>query len=76
MGRYLKNQIAVEAVRWFKHGDHPAVVPDPSDDSIGYVDTPEGRLRVERGDWIITGIAGENYPCKGDIFGQLYKPID
>ena len=76
MGRYLKNQLAVEASRWFRHGDHPAVLPDTSDDSIGYVDTPEGRLRVEPGDWIITGIAGENYPCKSDIFGQLYKPID
>jgi hypothetical protein len=76
MGRYLKNQLAVEAVRWFRHGDHPAVTPDPSDESIGYVDTPEGRLKVESGDWIITGIAGENYPCKADIFGQLYRPMD
>ena len=76
MGRYLKNQLAVEASRWFKHGDHPAVVQDPSDPSIGYVDTPEGRLKVEPGDWVITGIAGETYPCKSDIFGQLYTPID
>ena len=76
MGRYVKNQLEVEAVRWFKHGDHPAVMADPSDDSIGYVDTPEGRLRVERGDWIITGIAGETYPCKSDVFGQLYRPAD
>ena len=76
MGRYLKNQLAVEAVRWFRHGDHPAVISDPSDESIGYIDTPEGRLKVEPGDWVITGIAGENYPCKSDIFGQLYKPVD
>jgi len=76
MGRYLKNQLAVEAVRWFRRGDHPAVISDPSDESIGYIDTPEGRLKVEAGDWIITGIAGENYPCKSDIFGQLYKPMD
>lgn len=76
MGRYLKNQVAVEAVRWFKHGDHPAVIRDSSDDSVGYVDTPEGRLKVEPGDWVITGIAGENYPCKSDIFGQLYRPMD
>ena len=45
-------------------------------DAIGYIYTPEGRLRVEAGDWIITGIAGENYPCKPDIFEQLYKPAD
>jgi hypothetical protein len=76
MGRYLKNQLVVEAVRWFKHGDHPAVIADPEDSSIGYIDTPEGRLRVDPGDWVITGIAGENYPCKTHVFGQLYKPLD
>ena len=76
MGRYVKNQLVVEAVRWFKPGDHPAVVTDPEDDSIGYVDTPEGRLRVEPGDWVITGIAGEHYPCKSDVFGRLYRPVE
>jgi hypothetical protein len=76
MGRYLKKQVVVEAVQWFKHGDHPAVHAEAGEDDVGYVDTPEGRLRVEPGDWIITGIAGENYPCKPDIFKQLYTPAD
>jgi hypothetical protein len=73
MGRYLKKAIVVEAVQWFRHGDHPAVIAE-SNGRTGYVDTPEGRLTVEPGDWIITGIAGENYPCKPDIFKQLYTP--
>jgi hypothetical protein len=74
MSRYLKKQVVVEAVQWFKHGDHPAVFPESAADDFGYIDTPEGRLRVEAGDWIITGIAGENYPCKPEIFEQLYTP--
>jgi hypothetical protein len=74
MARYLKKQLVVEAVQWFKHGDHPAVTADG--DATGYVDTPEGRLRVEPGDWIITGVAGENYPCKPDVFERLYTPAD
>jgi hypothetical protein len=45
-------------------------------DATGYIDTPEGRLRVEPGDWIITGIADENHPCKPDIFQELYTPAD
>jgi len=73
MARYVKQSVVVEAVQWFKHGDHSAVVAASALDSIGYIDTPEGRLRVEAGDWIITGIAGENYPCKPKIFEQLYK---
>jgi hypothetical protein len=76
MGRYQKKQVVVEAVQWFKPGDHPAVVAEPGPDPIGYVDTPEGRLRVDPGDWIITGIVGENYPCKPDVFQRLYKPAD
>ena len=75
MGRYLKKQVAVEAVQWFKHGDHPAVAAD-SGDGAGYIETPEGRLRVEPGDWVITGIAGENYPCKPEIFKKLYTATD
>jgi len=76
MGRYMKKQVAVDAVQWFKHGDHPAVVRKSGEDGAGYIDTPEGRLRVEPGDWVITGIAGENYPCKPDIFKQLYTATD
>jgi hypothetical protein len=76
MARYLKKQLVVEAVQWFKHGDHPAVTTDSGRDTNGYVDTPEGRLRVEPGDWIITGVAGENYPCKPDVFERLYTPAD
>ena len=76
MGRYVKKPIVVEAVQWFRHGDHPAVVADSGDDSVGYIDTLEGRLRVEPGDWVITGVAGEHYPCKPDIFAKLYMPAD
>jgi hypothetical protein len=76
MARYLKKQLVVEAVQWFKPGDHPAVIPEGTSDASGYVDTPEGRLRVDAGDWIITGVAGENYPCKPDVFERLYTPAD
>lgn len=75
MARYIRKPIAVEAVQWFQPGDHPAVLAS-ANDAIGYIDTPEGRLRVNPGDWIITGSAGENYPCKPDIFEQLYTPAD
>ncbi|MEO8176923.1 MAG: hypothetical protein ABI626_09725 [Sphingomicrobium sp.] len=72
MARYLKKSVVVDAVQWFKQGDHPAVLA--KSDREAYIDTPEGRLRVDPGDWIITGIAGENYPCKPRVFEQLYTP--
>ncbi len=38
----------------------------------GWCPTLEGNHIVCVGDWIITGIAGEQYPCKPDIFEQTY----
>ena len=74
MARYQKKSLVVDAVQWFEPGDHPAVVADGS--GANHIETPEGRLRVEPGDWIITGVAGENYPCKPDVFQKLYTLAD
>ena len=41
-----------------------------------YIETLEGPLHVSRGDWIITGIKGERYPCKPDIFYATYEPVE
>ena len=40
----------------------------------GWIDTLEGGHVVCPGDWIITGVAGEVYPCKADIFAATYEP--
>lgn len=32
-------------------------------------------MRVSEGDWIITGVGGERYPCKPDVFAQTYEPV-
>jgi hypothetical protein len=39
-----------------------------------YIETLEGRMDVSIGDWVITGIQGEHYPCKPDIFAATYEP--
>ena len=40
-----------------------------------YISTLEGGHEVTVGDWIITGIKGEQYPCKPDIFAATYEPV-
>jgi hypothetical protein len=42
----------------------------------GWIDTLEGGHNVCPGDWIITGIQGERYPCKPDIFEATYEPVE
>lgn len=40
------------------------------------IDTLEGTMRVDYGDYIIKGIKGEFYPCEPDIFLATYEEID
>ena len=37
------------------------------------IDTLEGTMRANLGDFIIKGVQGEFYPCKPDIFEQTYE---
>ena len=83
MGMYRKKPVVIEATQWFKHGDHPAVENyfppgrslDPSP-THGWIATLEGGHIVTPGDWIITGVKGEHYPCKPDIFTATYEAAD
>ena len=40
----------------------------------GWIDTLEGGHIVCPGDYVITGVNGERYPCKPDIFHKTYEP--
>lgn len=121
MALFRKKPIVVEAVQWFKNGDHPldrvgeeevdplagakytrkegavvrffrspeqgksgSTVHETSSEGPGcghsfhehgFIDTFEGRHAVCPGDWIITGVKGERYPCKPDIFVATYDPV-
>lgn len=38
--------------------------------------TLEGNMTALKGDYIIKGIKGEIYPCRGDIFEATYEAIE
>lgn len=40
------------------------------------IQTLEGAMRADPDDWIITGIKGEQYPCKPDIFEATYELVE
>ncbi|KKM21292.1 hypothetical protein LCGC14_1636860 [marine sediment metagenome] len=87
---FRKKPIVVEATQWHKNGDHPAAGQYSDEttrdtrqtcehckqtlDIHGWIDTLEGGHIVCPGDWIITGVQGERYPCKPDIFDATYEP--
>lgn len=91
MKRYRKKPVVIEAVQWFCLEDMPEVVKryDAARvmgrlcdhcggylDGHGWVGTLEGVGIVCPGDWIITGIKGERYPCKPDIFDATYELVE
>lgn len=41
----------------------------------GWIDTKEGGHIVCPADWVITGVQGERYPCKPDIFAATYEAV-
>lgn len=40
------------------------------------IETLEGTMRGDDGDWIIQGVKGELYPCRDDIFRATYEPVE
>ena len=41
----------------------------------GWIETLEGGLVCCPGDFVITGVQGEHYPCKPDIFEATYEAV-
>lgn len=41
-----------------------------------FIDTLEGVMRADVGDYIIKGVQGEFYPCKPDIFEATYERVE
>ena len=45
-------------------------------DKTVVIHTREGDMTASPGDYIITGVNGEKYPCKPDTFAKTYEPIE
>lgn len=63
----------VSGMPWsFQYRGHPIT---HEDDNCYLIPTEEGIMRFERGDMLITGVKGEIYPCKKDIFEMTYEAV-
>ena len=59
-----------------KYRKKPVVIEAYQTDKEMDIETLEGTMHASVGDYIITGVRGEQYPCKPDIFEQTYEPAD
>ena len=58
-----------------KYVKKPVVIEAYQTDEEVIIHTLEGDMKAMPGDYIITGINGEKYPCKPDIFHKTYDEI-
>ena len=75
---YTKQKLTIQAFQYTGiNSDLPEdfrANPQAIVDSNGLsIQTLEGVMRVDMGDWVIRGIKGEHYPCKPDIFDKSYQ---
>lgn len=59
-----------------KYRKKPVVIEAYQTDHEFDIDTLEGTMRASIGDYIITGVDGEQYPCKPDIFEKTYELVE
>jgi len=71
---YRKKPITITAEQWFP-GKKIKGVTQTTTGHAAFIVTLEGTMQVNPGDWIITGVKGEIYPCKQDIFEQTYERV-
>ena len=60
MAKYRKRPVIIDAVQLTERVE---------------IETLEGVMVGEPGDWLITGVKGEKYPCKPDIFEMTYEAV-
>lgn len=90
MGKYRKLPVVVDAFQWFPDKHEPGngvMCPITAQDARsfkihekqrqvhGVVQTLEGPHLVSPGHWIVTGIKGEKYGVRDDIFKASYEAV-
>ncbi len=88
MAKFRKKPVIIEAFQygvedfppWFKKAEQRGRVQCfwlyGEEQRWCEIETPEGTMRGESGDWIIRGIHGEIYPYKPDIFEATYELVE
>ena len=83
--KFRKKPVVIEAFR-IGYDDYPVwfndeifsgrnLIHDVYEGAGCIIETMEGQMKANHGDYIIQGIQGEFYPCKPDIFEKTYESV-
>ena len=85
--KYRKKPVVIDALQFF---DTPSAMSELSEFLLDLkniefkegkhsttllIETLEGTMTAQEGDFIIKGVEGEFYPCKPDIFRKTYEEV-
>ena len=59
-----------------KYRKIPVTIEAYQTDKEMEIETLEGTMKANKGDWIIKGVKGELYPCKPDVFEMTYEKVN
>ena len=82
MAKFRKKPVVIDAYQFTPELNQPwpsGVMEDknsPTGYSIGTLENVAQGHEVTPGDWIITGVKGEKYPCKDAIFRETYERVE
>lgn len=79
MKKYRKKPVTVDAIKWdgrdlLELVGFAGAAVRVFKGSI-HIETLEGLMRINPGDYLIKGVKGEFYPCKPDIFEKTYEEV-
>ena len=89
--QYRKKPVVISAVQWTGDNQEEVfelernkvsnviceidILYEPNRKPSLIINTLEGEMSANIGDWIIKGVQGELYPCKPDIFEATYEEV-
>lgn len=76
MKAYKSKVVTIHAVQFGGTHDEHAAIQSGTEPAGFFVQTLEGPLRIQPGDWLIEGTEGEFYPCKDSVFRRKYEIAD
>lgn len=76
--KFRKKPIVIQAEQYLGGGLGAIRIPGVClcGGCTAHIHTLEGIMNVSDGDWVITGVKGEMYPCKPDIFAATYEKVE
>ena len=66
----------IDESKFKRYVKKPVVVEAYQTDTEVFIETLEGLMKADVGDWIIKGVKGECYPCKPDVFKMTYEKVE